>query len=157
MELSTREIRTTRIIGEPPHRAWARWTTHEGLTSFFGRDNAVDLELGGRFEIYFLLDNPPGLRGSEGCKVLSFLPERMLSFSWNAPPAFKEVREADYKTWVVVLFTPLGADRTDVSLSHVGWPKDVRWDPVYEYFQEAWEEVLSGLEACSMPERPSGD
>lgn len=42
--------------------------------------------------MYFNLNAPSGKKGSEGMKILSFLPETMLSFEWNAPPDFPEIR-----------------------------------------------------------------
>ncbi len=56
------------------------WTTSEGLRAFFGVDNRIEMVSGGAFEIYFLMENEYGLRGSEGCKVISLLPQKMLSF-----------------------------------------------------------------------------
>jgi uncharacterized protein YndB with AHSA1/START domain len=67
---------------------WKKWTTTEGITSFFAPQADIELVIGGKFELYFMLDNPTGEQGSEDCKILSFLPEMMLSFSWNAPPQF---------------------------------------------------------------------
>jgi uncharacterized protein YndB with AHSA1/START domain len=93
MRISDKQIKKTRAINEPVEKLWRRWTTHEGLKTFFGADNKIELMPGGAFEIYFLINNPVGLRGSEGCKVLSYLPYQMLSFSWNAPPQNKEIRE----------------------------------------------------------------
>jgi len=80
-KMSDKQIRKTKIVNCPGHNAWQKWTTHDGLITFFGNDNKIELRLGGPFEIYFLLDNPPGLRGSEGCKIISYVPERMLSFT----------------------------------------------------------------------------
>lgn len=128
---------------------WQKWTTHQGLLTFFGNDNLIELTPGGAFEIYFLLDNPAGLRGSEGCKVLSFLPNQMFSFSWNAPPHFEQVRASAYKTWVVVLFEQVEPNQTRVLLTHLGWPQDPLWLPVYQYFNQAWNVVLHRLkESC---------
>lgn len=90
MRISTERIVKSRRVPCTIETAWRKWTTHEGLLSFFGRDNRIELTPGGPFEIYFLMDNSPGLRGSEGCKVLSYLPQEMFSFTWNAPPQFPE-------------------------------------------------------------------
>jgi hypothetical protein len=90
-----------------------------------------------------MLDKPSGLKGSEGCKVLSYLPKKMFSFSWNAPPQFEEVRKSDYKTWVVVEFNYISENQTEVTLHHVGWPTDERWTPVFDYFNKAWDFVLN--------------
>jgi uncharacterized protein YndB with AHSA1/START domain len=149
METTDKQIIKSRIISCSVSCAWWKWTTHEGLLQFFGRDNKIELTPGGAFEIYFLMDNPYGLRGSEGCKILSFLPEQMLSFSWNAPPEYKEVRESSYYTWVVVNFRAFPENRTEITLTHLGWPVDKRWEPVFEYFDDAWVTILNRLEKCS--------
>jgi uncharacterized protein YndB with AHSA1/START domain len=145
MKITDKKICKTTFINIPLDKVWWKWTTHEGLLTFFGRDNRIELTPGGAFEIYFLMDNPNGLRGSEGCRVLSFLPNEMFSFTWNAPPNFKEVRESDYHTWVVVQFRSISAHQTEVNLVHTGWPDDAAWHAVYDYFNKAWDEVLQSL------------
>ncbi len=145
MEVTNKQIVKTKTINQPLDTVWWRWTTHEGLKTFFGSDNKIELMPNGAFEIYFLLDNPAGIRGSEGCKVLSFLPQRYFSFSWNAPPQFEEVRKSDYKTWVVVEFNAISDKQTQITLTHLGWPDDERWMPVFDYFSKAWDVALNNL------------
>lgn len=145
MKTSDKQIHKVKIINTSVDTVWWKWSTHEGLLSFFGKDNKIELTPGGAFEIYFLMDNAYGLRGSEGCKILSFLPKQMLSFTWNAPPEYKEVRESAYHTWVVVNFNTVTKNETEVTLTHLGWPEDKNWDPVYDYFDIAWETVLKWL------------
>jgi len=128
---------------------WWKWTTHEGLLTFFGPDNKIDFRIGGEFEIYFLLDNPIGLKGGEGCKILSYQPKKMLSFTWNAPPQYPKIRNHEYKTWVIVYFDEVSTDKTEMKLSHIGWPEGDDWNKVYEYFESAWDIVLDWLkESC---------
>lgn len=91
------------------------------------------------------MDNPVGLKGGEGCKILSYVPYQMLSFSWNAPPQHKEVRESKYKAWVVVNFKFLSNSQTEVTLTHLGWPDNEKWTAVYDYFNSAWNTVLNEL------------
>jgi uncharacterized protein YndB with AHSA1/START domain len=93
--------------------------------------------------MYFLLDNEPGKRGGEGNQVLSFIPEKMLSFSWNAPPDFPVEREQ--KTFVVVEFEDLGDERTKVVLRHFFEREGGRWNEVYDYFVKAWDIVMGKL------------
>lgn len=145
MELSSKQIVKIITITQPLDTVWAQWTTHEGLKTFFGADNKIELMPGGAFEIYFQADGPKGQRGSEGCKILSYLPNKYLSFSWNAPPKFKEVRKSGYKTWVVVEFLPIAPKKTRITLTHTGWPTDTLWHPVFEYFTSAWDMVLNEL------------
>lgn len=156
MEISSKRIYKKTLIPSSRETVWWKWTTHEGLLSFFGRDNSIELTPGGAFEIYFLMDNPPGLRGSEGCKVLSYLPQEMLSFSWNAPPRYADVRASDYRTWVVIQLKEASPSKTEITLTHLGWPDDLAWEPVYDYFDSAWESVLEELSASLEQEvRPS--
>jgi len=142
MEITNSIIRKSLIVNTTLESAWKLWTTHEGLKLFFGVDNEIELLIGGKYEIYFLMNNPIGIKGSESCKVLSYLPNEMLSFSWNAPPQFKKVRESKYKTWVVIQFREVEERKTEVILSHLGWPNQKDWNEVFEYFNLAWDHVM---------------
>ena len=124
---------------------WERWTTKEGIQSFFAPNCKVELRLGGPFEMYFIADAEPGGQGSEGCKFLSYLPNEMLSFTWNAPPNFPEIRNSDQYTWVILQFEKMTATSTKVKLSHLGWRTGEQWQDVYDYFDAAWERVLENL------------
>ena len=108
----------------------------------------MDLTPGGPYEIYFVLDNPEGTRGGEGNTVLSFIPRKMLSFSWNAPPSIPEVRNHTHKTWVVIQLEAVDTGQTRVSLDHLGWLDGQKWDETYTYFDRAWDIVLDSLEEC---------
>ena len=145
MQLSDKKIIKHATVQLPVDSVWKLWTTHDGLKTFFGRDNKMELAINGDFEIYFLLDAPIGSKGSEGCKVLSYLPYKMLSFSWNTPPEFEELRKSNYKTWVVVDFNPTSVSSTEITLSHIGWPADDKWNPAYDYFNKSWDYVLNSL------------
>ena len=128
---------------------WNKWTTHEGLRTFFGVDNKIELRIGGAFEIYFMMDQPYGTRGAEGCEILSFLPKKMLSFSWNAPPQFDAIRNGSHQTWVVVEMMGDGSV-TEVTLTHLGWLEGEDWNAVYDYFAKAWDMVMDDLvKSCS--------
>lgn len=104
----------------------------------------IDLAIGGRYE--WLWDEE---MGSNGCQVLSYVPNRMLRFSWNAPPTQPESRAKH--TWVVVLFDALEDGTTRVRQTHIGFGKTAHWDETMEYFSKAWSHVLEqfrkGLEA----------
>lgn len=145
-QINNKIIFKTKTVNCPIDIVWWKWTTHEGLLTFFGPDNKINLKLGGTFEIYFLLDNPKGLRGGEGCKIISFLPKKMLSFTWNAPPEHPEIRNHNHKTWVVLNFNSISETKTNIELNHLGWLDGEKWDDVYTYFDSAWDTVLEWLE-----------
>ncbi|MFA5543176.1 MAG: SRPBCC domain-containing protein [Bacilli bacterium] len=133
-----------RIIKKSREYLYNKWTTKEGLNSFFSADNLVEIFPGGKYEIYFTKDLSVKNRGSEKCKVLSFIPNRMFSFTWNVPPQFKELRESEKFTWVVIEF--IKADNnTLVRLSNIGYPEDEAWESVFKYFDKAWEMVMNSL------------
>jgi uncharacterized protein YndB with AHSA1/START domain/predicted enzyme related to lactoylglutathione lyase len=132
-----------------PDDAWKLWATSEGLGAWWTKANRVDLRPGGSYELYFLEDNTPGERGADWCRVLSFLPGRMLSFTWNAPPQLDKTRPLH--TWVVLTFEAEG-EGTKVTLNHLGWPKsemavdETQWPATYAYFDDAWGRVMKLFE-----------
>ena len=130
-------------IDAPVKEVWQRWTKEEGIKSFLADECEVGLRIGGPFEIYFLKDGEPGKRGSEGCRFLSYLPYRMLSFSWNAPPQYPNVR--GQLTWVVLEFSKRNENATHLRLTHLGWKEGEEWEQVYNYFDSAWGKVLKWL------------
>jgi len=103
----------------------------------------MELRVGGPFEILFDSTAPAGSQGSEGCVVLGFEPEKLLSFSWNAPPKFPNVRKL--RTRVDLHFTPVDASHTKVTLVSTGWGEGEEWEKVYEYFTVAWGYVMGAL------------
>lgn len=145
VKLTEKTIIKTTIVQCSLDTVWWKWTTHEGLLTFFGEDNQMELKPYGPFEICFSKQAPKGQAGSEGCKVLSFIPKRMFSFSWNAPPSHMEARESGYHTCVVVEFKTISDSSTEVTLTHTAWPDDENWTGVYEYFDVAWTKVFEWL------------
>jgi uncharacterized protein YndB with AHSA1/START domain len=127
-------------IEAPVSEVYRSWTDGERFCEVYGPDRDelaahIDLAIGGRYE--WLWD---GKMGSNGCQVLSYVPDRMVSFSWNAPPDQPESRAKH--TWVVVELEPLSETSTLVRLTHLGFGEAAHWDETYEYFSKAWPHVL---------------
>lgn len=152
MDHGTR-IEVSEIIPASAEEVWDSWTTSAGVGAFLGVPADIELRRGGKFEIYFDEDGEPGSRGSETCEVLGYIPGRMLSFTWNAPPKFTNCRFLH--TWVVVELRPIGEDRTEVTITHEGWDENMaahpqfkdEWEGVHAYFQNAWPYVMNALKA----------
>ena len=140
---SSKILRKEMIIPASLEEVWNAWTTTEGVRTFFSSEAKVELFVGGPYEIYFDLDAPYGSRGSEDCNVLSYLPMEMLSFEWNAPPEFGELRGKH--TIVVLQLEEVGPGQVKVILSQLGWGKGEDWDKLYGYFDKAWSWVLGNL------------
>jgi uncharacterized protein YndB with AHSA1/START domain len=137
-----RHLRKATTVNAPRDAVWRAWTDPGELSQWFGYGANVELRPGGPYEILFLRDNAPGLQGGEGNVIQSYEPHRFLAFTWNAPPTFGPLR--DERTWVRIDFddTPTG---TQVTLIHYGWRAGPDWDGVYDYFDRAWDHVMSAL------------
>ncbi len=128
-------------IAAPAAAVYALWTdaaAWQGLMGEPSRAN-LDLEIGGRYEWLF-----DGNIGSNGCQVLSYIPGRMVSFSWNAPPG-QATRERH--TWVVVETIETAPGATHVRLTHLGFGQGPDWDQTFAYFDQAWGRVLPMMKA----------
>lgn len=119
---------------------WRAWTTETGVESFFAPRCNIKLRVGGAYEMLFDLEAAPGLQGGEGMIITAMQPEKMLSFTWNAPPHLPDVR--GQMTHVVVRFLPIGANQTLVRLTHTGWGEGGQWEEAFNYFQRAWSAVV---------------
>lgn len=146
-DLDPRAIEREVTVALDRAAVWPLWASAPGLQRWLVDAATVDLRPGGAYELLFLEEGPKGLRGSETCRVLSFVPGRMLSFTWNAPPQFARTRRLH--TWVVVELSD-EAGGTRVRVTHTGWPargmrEDPQWAETFAYFDRAWAGVLRRL------------
>jgi uncharacterized protein YndB with AHSA1/START domain len=139
-ENADRVIRGEVVVDATVAEVWKAWTTEEGIKSFFAPQCNIDLRVDGPFEMFFLPDEKPGGRGGEGVRFLAIQPEKMLSFTWNAPPHLPEARRQ--WTHVVLRFFEADGGRTRLTLAHDGWGNGGEWDEAYAYFERAWLEVV---------------
>jgi len=139
-------IRKEVTVQATPAQVFEAWTTLAGVRSFFAPDANMELRLGGPYEMLFDPEANEGGRGSEGCRILSYLPGEMLSFDWNNPPKLPSIRQE--KTWVVVRFDDAGGGRTRLTLTHLGWRTGGEWPQAHAYFERAWDVVLYRLLVC---------
>lgn len=130
-------------LATEPAEIFRAWTTAEGLKDLLDVEAKVDLRIGGPLELYFMPDAPEGTRGSEGCQFLAYLPDRLLAFSWNAPPIIPETRELH--TWVVLEFEAAGEGSTVLTLTHAGFGDGDAWDDTTAYFERAWGLVIDAM------------
>ena len=129
------------VVAASPQDAWEAWVDPGRVVNFLGAEACIDLRIGGRYEILFLLDAPEGQRGAEGCRLLSYLPGEMLAFSWNAPPHLSEIRLLH--AWVVVTFRGPPEGPTRVRLVQAGFGEGPMWDEDVADFTASWGRVLA--------------
>jgi len=132
-------------VRAPLEEVWNAWTSAEGL-AFISSESNIELRVGGAYD--WFLDGEPddfGIHGSEGSHVLAFLPREMLAFSWTFPPEIPELRYADERTQVVVLFDEDSEGLVHVKLQALGWQDGEPWQRGWEYFDNAWGAVLTAM------------
>jgi len=135
-------VRVEATVQAPVDAVWRAWTTSQGAEEFFAEKANIGLAIGGPYEIQFDPKNEQS--GTKGLKILSYAPEEMISFQWNAPIEYPDVRNGG--TWVVVQLRPEGADRTHVSVTHLGWKEGAEWDQAFAHFIRGWGELMKRLE-----------
>jgi uncharacterized protein YndB with AHSA1/START domain len=137
-----RWVRVETTVKAPVAEVWRVFTTSKGAEEFFAQKANIQLAIGGPYEIQFDLRNEQS--GTMGLKILSYAPEEMISFQWNAPTEYPEVRNGG--TWVVVEMRPEGTDRTHVTVTHYGWKDGAEWDKAYSHFVHGWGDLINRLE-----------
>ncbi len=139
-------------INAPLDSVWARWSSAAGLQKFFAP--VVHFEPGtlGLMEVHFAPDAPAGQRGSENNRILAIQEKQMLSFTWDAPPIFPDVRKQ--RTVVVLRFYETMPGKTVVVFRQMGWGTGADWDAVYNYFLPAWRERVLPFLKYSLEVKP---
>jgi uncharacterized protein YndB with AHSA1/START domain len=132
------------VVKAPVDAVWNAWTTTQGVKSFFAPDARVEARPDGPFEIYMNPYAEPGMKGADNMRFLAVQPQKMISYTWNAPPSLPEARQQ--RTVVIVRFAPAGEGQTQVTLTHLGWGDGGEWDKAYQYFDRAWGSVLGNLQ-----------
>lgn len=133
------------VVAAPVAAVWNAWITSAGIKSFFAPDARVELRVDGPFEVYINPYAAPGARGADDMRILAFQENRMLSFTWNAPPHLPLARQ---QRTVVIIRLEARGDGTLVRLHHVGWGDGGEWDKSFDYFSQTWPLVLANLQKC---------
>ena len=131
-----RSLSFTIDINAPVDTVWSRWSTVAGLKKFFAPEANLELKTFGRMEVLFSPNQPAGQRGAENNMVLAVQEKQMLSFTWDAPPTFPEVRKQ--RTTVIVRFIAVDNKKSQVHFTQIGFGSGHDWDAVYNYFGPAW-------------------
>src|SRR6185436_19323027 len=108
-------IRLEKMVACTPQRAFALWSTDDGVQAFFAPASRIGRAAGDEYTILFSpAADPQGLsHGTKGARILAMSPGRFLAFEWitfagdatlgrNAPPvAAASIRnESPLPTWV---------------------------------------------------------
>jgi uncharacterized protein YndB with AHSA1/START domain len=146
-----RQIFKEVVVKAPVEAVFKAWSTSDGIATFFAPEAKVEARSGGPFEVYMNPYAPAGMKGADDTKVMAVQQDRMISFTWNAPPHLAETRAQ--RTLVIVRTQPV-AEGTRVTLAHVGWGDGGQWDQTFTYFDRAWGNVLANLQKVFAEGKP---
>ena len=127
-------------VDVPVAGVWEDWTTEQGLESFYAPKAIVDLQPGGAYEVWFLPDAEPGMKGAEDGVILGYQEGRMLQYTWMMPPYMPEIKP--HMTVVQMYFDEISETRTRVRLYHTGFGDSEKWQEAESYFKKSWPAVM---------------
>lgn len=119
---------------------WQLFTTSNGLQSWMAPVAAIDLRVGGMMEASYARAARIGEAGNIQNRVLSYLPERMLSISIaRAPPNFPHADVAR-SLWTVIELEPSDETATRVRVTMLGYGEGEAFDALARHFNagNAW-------------------
>jgi uncharacterized protein YndB with AHSA1/START domain len=123
-------------INAPLDSVWTRWSTEKGIKKFFAPACYFEPTVLSLFEIYFAPNAPEGQRGAENNRILAIQDKQMISFTWDAPPQWPDIRK--HRTIVAIRLYKKNENETLVTLTQTGWGTGADWDAVFDYFSGAW-------------------
>ena len=144
---STAPLVVEGIVNAPPAELWRVFTTGDGFKNLGAAKAEIDLRVGGLMRSHY---DPKGVLGDEGTiqnQIISFEPERMISFRIHKPPAGFPFTNAWKDTWSVATFTDLGDGRTHVRLSTMGYTTDDESQKMKAFFEAGNGWVLKKLQS----------
>jgi uncharacterized protein YndB with AHSA1/START domain len=134
----------------PVEDLWALWTEPEKVAKWLAGGSQIDLRVGGTYRLTGHMVSRP-LREPVGGPIVGLEEEYVLKVAWQPPAELgAAVRGAVPPTNLVVLFQPLGPNRTRLRLEQDGWREGVEWDAARNWHSEAWAEVLARLKQGSL-------
>jgi uncharacterized protein YndB with AHSA1/START domain len=123
-------------INAPLDSVWERLSTEKGMRKFFSPAGKFEPKVLSLFEVYFAPGAPEGQRGAENNRILAIQDKQMISFTWDAPPQWPEIRKN--RTVVALRLYKTKEAETLVTLTQTGWGQGAEWSAVLDYFGNAW-------------------
>jgi uncharacterized protein YndB with AHSA1/START domain len=136
------------IIDAPADEIFQCFTTSQGLVRAWGVAKAkVDFRVGG--EIRDAYDMETDLDSAKAIvnTILAFVPGKMLAIKPTAPQGAPDWLEAICKTgWNVIELEPLGAQRTRLTITGMGFGTGPLYDKAYAFFKQGNEWTLKRMQ-----------
>lgn len=130
-----RVLQLSIVVTASPAQVWDAFTTAEGYRAWVAPVAAVDLRIGGDIEASYdpaaKIGGPDNIRN----RIVAYVPQRLLSFrNVQAPKALKH-RELFGEIVTTLEIEDLGAGRSRVSLTSVGYAAGEGFDFLFRHFE----------------------
>jgi WD40 repeat protein len=133
------------IVPAPAETIWEAFTDPAEMVRWMGVARAeMDLRIGGLWKTNNRPDEEIGGPGTIVHEILSFEPNRMLTTRCRRVPDGSGL-DLFEETWFVLRLEPLGADRTRVVATLLGWGEGEEWNRVYAHFERGNAVTLQRL------------
>lgn len=137
-------------LNTSPERAFALFSQPELLQSWLAPKAEVELELGGKYELFWDLADLSS-NSTQGCCITALVPQHLLAFEWRSPRQFQHfANQADPLTHCVLSFQPV-AGGVNLHLLHSGWRHTPEWEAAREWQEASWQMAFAALEQLPMP------
>ncbi len=130
-----RVLQLSIIVSASPAQVWDAFTSAEGTRAWVAPVSAIDLRIGGDIEASYdpaaKIGDPDNIRN----RIVAYVPQHLLSFrNVQAPKALRH-RELFGDIVTTVEIEGLGAARTRVSLTAVGYGQGEGFDFLFRHFE----------------------
>jgi len=130
-----RVLQLSIVVTASPAQVWDAFTTAEGYRAWVAPVSVVDLRIGGDIEASY--DPAAKIGGPDNIKnrIVAYVPQRLLSFRNVQAPKALPHRELFGDIVTTLEIEDLGAGRSRVSLTSVGYGAGEGFDTLYRHFE----------------------
>lgn len=141
-----RVLHLAAVVDAPVARAWAAFATEDGFRAWAVPLAKIDLRVGGSIESSYDAKVALGSGRTIRNEIVALVPERVMVIrNVQAPPGVPFDVAAFQSVQTALLFEPLDADRTRVTVTCGAFAAGERWDGVYRFFRAGNAYTLAEL------------
>jgi uncharacterized protein YndB with AHSA1/START domain len=130
-----RVLQLSIVVAASPAQVWDAFTTAEGYRAWVAPVSAVDLRIGGDIEASYDLAAKIGGPDNIRNRIVAYVPQRLLSFRNVQAPKALPHHELFGEIVTTLEIEDLGAGRSRVSLTAVGYGPGEGFDVLYRHFE----------------------
>jgi uncharacterized protein YndB with AHSA1/START domain len=141
--------RMEREIAAPVSEVWKFFTSNEGLKQWMATQVEMDaLKPGGKIRTRYGTEGKPGDEGGIEHTILCVEPERLFAFQCTKQPEKFPFKEAIKKVYFVLHLEPVGAERTLLTMTTVGYTNEKESQQLRAFFEDGNSQTFDALRAA---------